>query len=161
MSLIGIVGFSGEGKSTSIGENKDIGIIGLNPKETVLINVAGKDLPFKGGLKLYSGELSKGGNYLESSDSNVISKAIAYISDNRKEVKQIVIDDSQYLMSFEFMNRARETGYQKFSDIGVNITRILNAGRNTRKDLKVYMLWHPEKDMMGTLKMKTVGKMVS
>ena len=47
MSAIAIVGPSGEGKSTSYGQVPELGIKGLNPKETVVINVAGKDLPFR------------------------------------------------------------------------------------------------------------------
>ena len=44
MSSIAIVGKSGTGKSTSYGQFPELGIKGLNPKETVSINVAGKDL---------------------------------------------------------------------------------------------------------------------
>ena len=41
-----ILGKSGTGKSSSIK--------GLNPKETVVLNVLGKKLPFKGSMKLYN-----------------------------------------------------------------------------------------------------------
>jgi hypothetical protein len=60
-------------------------------------------------------------------------------------------------MAFEFMARAKESGYGKFADVGVNIAKVVEAARLTRKDLKVYFLWHPEKDNTGTFKMKTVG----
>ena len=43
-----ILGKSGTGKSTSIK--------GLDPKETVVINVLGKRLPFKGSNALYNKE---------------------------------------------------------------------------------------------------------
>ena len=49
MSAISIVGKSGTGKSTSIGNIPELGIEGLDPKTTVIINVAGKSLPFRGG----------------------------------------------------------------------------------------------------------------
>ncbi len=160
MSAIAIVGESGTGKSTSIGNIPELKIQGLNPKETVIINIAGKDLPFKGWKKLYGGKISEGGNYLETSDSTQIAAAITYISNNRKDIKNIVMDDGQFSMSFEFMRRAKESGYGKFADIGVNIGKITEASRNTREDLKVFFLWHPEKDKDGNLKMKTVGKMV-
>ena len=62
-------------------------------------------------------------------------------------------------MSFEFMKRAKENGYGKFADIGVNLGKVIEAARTSRRDLKVYFLWHPEKDNLGSLKMKTVGKM--
>lgn len=45
-NLIAIVGSSGVGKSTSIRT--------LNPKETFIINVASKPLPFKGWRSNYS-----------------------------------------------------------------------------------------------------------
>jgi len=160
MPSIAIVGFSGEGKSTSYGQVPEIGIKGLNPKETVVINVAGKDLPFRGWKKLYSGDIGEGGNYIQTSDSDTISKAIKYISEKRPDIKNIVIDDAQYTMSFEFMKRAKESGYGKFADIGVNVGKIVEASRTARQDLKTYFLWHPERDGSGNLKMKTVGKMV-
>jgi len=156
---IGIIGKTGTGKTTSIGEIKEIGIKGLDPKETVLINVAyPKDLPFKGNL--YTGKISEGGNLLESSDAKVIADSIVYISANRKDIKNIIVDDGQYIMAFEFMQRAKETGYNKFADIGVNINKVLQASRNARKDLKVFFLWHPEEDKDLGFKMKTVGTMV-
>jgi len=161
MSSIAIAGKSGTGKSTSYGQFLDLGIKGLIPKETVIINVAGKDLPFRGWKKLYSGKITEGGNYFESSDSSQIAQAITFISNSRTDVKNIVIDDAQYTMAFEFMRRAKESGYGKFADIGVNTGKIVEAARNTRKDLKVYFLWHPEQDRDTGFKLKTVGKMVA
>jgi hypothetical protein len=110
MSSIAIVGKSGTGKSTSFGNFPEVGITGLDPKETVVINVAGKDLPMRGWKKLYSGKISEGGNYVETSDANLIAKAIDYINVNRLDIKNIVIDDAQYIMAFEFMARAKESG---------------------------------------------------
>ena len=46
--LIGIVGATGTGKSTSIKYS--------DPKETYIINTAKKELPFKGAEKLYNVE---------------------------------------------------------------------------------------------------------
>jgi ABC-type lipoprotein export system ATPase subunit len=46
--LIGICGPSGSGKTTAIHGCEEIGIKGLNPEETVIINVAGKPLSFRG-----------------------------------------------------------------------------------------------------------------
>lgn len=110
MSSIAIVGKSGTGKSTSYGNFPELNIKGLNPKETVIINVANKDLPFKGWKKLYTGKINEGGNFFESSNADSITKAITYISANRTDIKNIVIDDGQFIMAFEFMRRAKETG---------------------------------------------------
>lgn len=154
------MGKSGTGKSSSYGIVPEIGLKGLNPKETVVINVASKDLPFRGWKKHYGGKISEGGNYLETADAVTIAKSITYISESRPDIKNIVIDDAQYIMAFEFMRRAKENGYGKFGDIGVNIARVVEAARTTRPDLKVYFMWHPEPDGQGSQKMKTVGKMV-
>jgi len=160
MPGVAIVGKSGTGKSTSYGNFPKLGIKGLNPKETVVINVCGKDLPFKGWQKLYKGTILEGGNYLQSSNATQISTAIKYISNNLPNIKNIVLDDGQFIMSFEFMNRAKEPGYGKFADIGVNMGKIIEASRITRTDLKVYFLWHPEQDKETGYKMKTIGAMV-
>lgn len=93
MSSIAIVGKSGTGKSTSYGNFPDLNIEGLNPKETVVINVSGKDLPFRGWMKKYTGKISEGGNYFESSDAVKIANAIDHISNKRPDIKNIVIDD--------------------------------------------------------------------
>ena len=157
MASIAVVGKSGTGKSTSYGQFPELGIKGLNPKETVVINVSGKDLPFRGWKKLYTGKVSEEGHYFESSDAVQIAKVIDYISSNRKDIKNIVIDDSQYIMAFEFMRRAKENGYGKFADLGVNMGKIVESSRVCRNDLKVYFLWHPEQDRESGYKMKTVG----
>lgn len=160
MSAVAIVGKSGTGKSTSYGQVPSLNIKGLNPKTTVIINVAGKDLPFKGWKNKYKDKITNGGNYFESSEADQISKAIDYINENRQDIKDIVLDDGQYTMAFEFMRRAKESGYGKFADIGVNTGKIIISAKNTREDLKVYFLWHPESDGDSSFKMKTVGKMV-
>ena len=160
MSSIAIVGKSGTGKSTSYGEFPELGIKGLNPKETIVINVSSKDLPFRGWKKLYKGKISEGGNYFESSDADQISKVIHYVKNNRTDIKNIVIDDAQYLLAFEYMRRAKENGYNKYVDMGVNTNKVIEAARLVGNDLKVFFLWHPEIDKDGTYKFKTVGKIV-
>lgn len=160
--LIGIVGESGTGKSTSIGKSDELGIEGLDPKETVIINVVGKNLPFRGGNKLYPRDkkISDGGNYFEASVADSVAAAIKLVSDTRLDIKQIVIDDGQYIMAYAFMNKALEEGYQKFAVIGQNFSKVISTATNARRDLKVFFLWHPEKSETGMPKMKTIGKMV-
>jgi len=147
--VIAIVGKSGTGKSTSVE--------GLNNKETYIISVAGKSLPIKGFKKLYNEKLK---NYVETHNWKVINQILEGINQDRKDIKNIVIDDGQYLMGFEFMNRASEKGYDKFNEIGVHINSIFQTARNLRDDLNVFMLWHPEVGEDGVYKMKTVGRMI-
>lgn len=77
-----ILGKSGSGKSTSIKT--------LNPKETVVINILGKKLPFKGSNESYSIDkknLFRLNTYIE------VINYIQNISDNAHHVKNIIIDD--------------------------------------------------------------------
>jgi hypothetical protein len=157
---VAIVGDSGTGKSTSYSQVPELGIKGLVPTETVIINVSGKPLPQRGWKKLYQGKVTEKGNYVESSDAASIAQVITHISANRPDIKHVVIDDAQYIMAFEFMGKALEEGYKKFAVLGVSLNKVLKAAKDARPDLNVYFMWHPEKSDAGGLKMKTVGKMV-
>lgn len=160
-----IVGQSGTGKSTSMFPNEKLGIKGLDPKKTVYINVSSKALPVKGWTSMYNQDIaiSKGGNYLGSfgeakTIAQTIIQLINYVSQNRPDIDNLVIDDAQYIMAFENMSRAKESGYGKFTDIGVNINNVLAAVRSARPNLNVILTWHPDKTQDGGYKMKTVGK---
>ena len=158
MSAICIAGESGTGKTSSIGKIPEVGIEGLEPKESVYINVASKDLPFRGWKKQYVGKINEGGNYLETSNADTIAKAIQYVGQKRPDVKNIVLDDVQYILAFEFMNRAKEKSYDKFTDLGANMFKIINAAKSVPQN--VFFMWHPEMEENGSYDLKTVGKMV-
>lgn len=109
--IIAIVGPSGSGKSTSLRT--------LNPKETFIINVAGKSLPFRGFRKnyvpIYKGEGSTlyEGNLYKTHDVDAILKILKIINRQMLHVKNVIIEDAQYIMSFEAMERAEEKGYDE------------------------------------------------
>jgi ABC-type phosphate/phosphonate transport system ATPase subunit len=90
MSSVAIVGKSGTGKSTSYGQFPQLNIKGLNPKETVIINVSGKDLPFRGWKKLYTGKLSEKGNYLQTSNIGETLDKLKDVSKNQKHINQLI-----------------------------------------------------------------------
>jgi hypothetical protein len=153
--IIAIVGQTGSGKSTSIET--------LNPKETVLIGITQKAPPFRGWKKNYTPLTKEGGNYYVSADSTKIVAALNSISNNRPEIKTIILDDAQYLMSTEFMNRSAESGWQKFTDIAKHMWDVIQAAQNLRPDIKVFILSHDE--MMSETyppkrKIKTIGKLL-
>lgn len=132
-----ILGHSGSGKSASMRN--------CTPDRFGVVNVQGKPLPFKSNLTLFNSD-----NYED------IKKVL-----NTSKAKSIVIDDSQYLMSHEFMYRANEKGYDKFSQIGTNFFRLLETIRKLPNDKIVYLLHHIEtNESDGREKAKTVGKMV-
>ena len=153
--IIAVVGQTGTGKSTSVES--------LDAKETVIIGIIEKPLPFRGWKQRYTSGIQQGGNFLVSHDSAQIVKVLNYISAERQEIKQIVIDDFQYIMSTEFMNRAQETGWQKFTDIAKHVWDVINAAKGLREDLKVVFLTHDEiitENFQPKRKIKTIGKLL-
>lgn len=100
-----IIADSGTGKSTSIKN--------LDPKETFIINIANKPLPFKGWKALYT-QINKenpSGNLTSASSTTGIIKAIKHVNDNMPHIKNLIVDDWQYMSSFEYFDRANEKGW--------------------------------------------------
>lgn len=153
-----ILGESGTGKSTSL-EN-------LPPKETFIINVKGKSLPFKGWKSGFTpfGKDNLEGNYLQTEDAGTIIKTMQYISEKMPHIKYLIVDDFQYMAASEFMAKASEKGFDKFTSIGKNIYSVADYHNKLRDDLYVVYLNHLEEftDSMGDRKMKAklVGKLV-
>jgi RNase adaptor protein for sRNA GlmZ degradation len=148
-----IYGESGTGKSTSI-QN-------LDPKSTFIVNVLGKALPFKGYKKNYITKTKENsGNIVTCDKSSSIMQMLVSINE-LPEIKTVIIDDFQYIMGNEFMRRAAETGWQKFTDIGQNAWNIIAQAGSLRDDLKVFVLSHAEtNENTGKTKIKTIGKML-
>lgn len=160
---IAVVGDSGSGKSTSISQIEELNIIGLKPEETFIINVKGKPLPMRGWKQKYKAiDLSKPpivGNYLATTDSALIIKTLQFINVNRPDIKHVVLDDGQYVMSEEFMANALKAGYDKFNRMAKNMYDIINTGINMRDDLNFILMTHDDEED-GKSKIKTLGKML-
>jgi hypothetical protein len=151
--LIGIVGETSTGKSTSIKH--------LNPDETYIINVAKKELPFKGSEKMYNAEKK---NYKDVDDANEISRLMKTISEKAPHIKNIVIEDSNYIMGFNIVSKATEVGYQKFSLMAKDMVDLFRTARMLRDDVVVFYFTHPEViedsgEIIG-YKIKTAGKLI-
>lgn len=151
--LIGIVGPTGTGKSTSIKH--------LDPKETYIINVAKKELPFKGAEKLYNLENK---NYKEVDDAVEITKLLRVISEKAPHIKNIIIEDSNYIMGFNIVSKADQVGFTKFSLMAKDMVELFREARKLRDDLKIFYFTHPETiedsgEIIG-YKIKTAGKLI-
>lgn len=132
-----ILGESGSGKSTSMRN--------FEPDEVGIFNVASKPLPFRKKLPKVNGA-----NY--RTIINGLSKP---------KLKRYVIDDSQYLMAFEMFDRAKEVGYNKFTDMALNFRNLVQfIISGVPDDVIVYFLHHTETTPEGKIKAKTVGKML-
>ena len=152
-----ILGETGCGKTRSLKN--------LDPKSTFLINTIGKPLPFKGWKASYQAITENGtkGNMVKTHNSEQIVKTMKFVSEKRPEIKTIVVDDTQYVMSYEFMERAKEKGFDKFIEIGKHMFEVLICPDNLRDDLTVIFLAHCEESGSGgsiKTKIKTIGKML-
>ena len=132
-----ILGESGSGKTASLRN--------FEPEEVSIFNVAGKPLPFKKRLpKMSTSDYRKIMTGMKSSPK-----------------KAFVIDDSQYLLCFEMFDKAKETGYQKYTDLALNFYNLIQfVIRALPPDVIVYFLHHIETTAEGRVKAKTIGKML-
>lgn len=157
---IAIVGESGTGKSTSLRN--------LNPEETFIISTTGKPLPFRAWKKKYIPIKIEGknvsGNYYVSSKWDQILKILQIIDKMMPQIKQVIIDDFQYVLSYEFVDRATEVGYTKFSELAQHAMEILRYSEKMREDCKMIFLTHSENvgdNVNPKFVIKTVGKLLS
>lgn len=157
---IAIVGESGTGKSTSLRN--------LNPEETFIISTTGKPLPFRAWKKKYIPIKIEGknvsGNYYVSSKWDQILKILQIIDKMMPQIKQVIIDDFQYVLSYEFVDRATEVGYTKFSELAQHAMDILRYSEKMREDCKMIFLTHSENvgdNVNPKFVIKTVGKLLS
>ena len=151
-----IIGRSGSGKTYSLkGFNDFTDSIGV-------ISVEKARLPFKSGIKV--ARIPKYEDSPNIQTAAQISQArYSFVERAIKSAKckTIVIDDSQYLLADEFFDRAKENGYQKFTDIALNFRNLIHNINNMGEDDKiVYFLHHSEDDGAGREKVKTIGKML-
>ena len=152
-NLVIVLGASGTGKSTSIKT--------LNPEETVVLNVLGKDLPFKGSRTNYTREKL---NLIQPTSWENVQTMMQSISENKPNIHNIVIDDATYIMRTEFFDRAKERGFDKYNDLADHFRRIIAKGNSLRNDITVFMLLHVETvESDGSIvgyKASTVGKLL-
>ena len=133
-----VLGQSGTGKSYSMKN--------FNEDEICLISVQKALLPFRKKFK-------------ETVVTDKYTEIIKAMKSTKKKV--IVIDDTQYLMCNEFMRRATEKGFDKFTEIAQNFwSLVVQEVNNLPSDTIVYLLCHTATDDNGVEKMKTIGKLV-
>lgn len=143
-----VYGRSGSGKSTAI---KD-----LLKESTFIINVNGKELPFKGANKFIQ----------HKTDSyETIDVLLKKIDKEQKHINVVVIDDSQYLIVNHFMKSHSTAGkgnaiFSLYNDIGDKFWNLVYGIQFLRNDLTVVFLHHAESDETGFIKPKTIGKML-
>ena len=148
-NIVLILGSSGSGKSTSTRT--------LNHEETFFLNVLDKPLPFRGYKKKYNTDNK---NYYATDDYSQIIAYIRAINERRPEITSIVIDDFNFVLSNEYMRRARENGFNKFTEMGIHTFEIVEEIKKLRENLFCFIMSHTETDHEGIIKPQTVGKVV-
>ena len=137
-----IMGESGTGKSTSI-RNCD-------PAITAIINPVGKPLPFRGA------------KHFETLNGVTSADEICnFMKAQAKSGKKIiVVDDFQYILAIPYMNRIKETGWDKYNDFGSNYFNIIDVCSELPEDVCVYYLTHCETLENGLTTVKLIGKLL-
>ena len=135
-----IMGESGTGKSTSL-RNCD-------PATTAVVNPVGKPLPFKNHFEMLNNETDAG-------------KIVKYMKAQAATGKKlIVVDDFQYILAVPYMNRIKETGWDKYNDFGANYFEIINCCKDLPDDIVVAYLTHLETLDNGLTTVKLIGKLL-
>lgn len=147
-----VLGDSGTGKSTSIKT--------LNPTETIIVNVLGKRLPFKGSTADYNSE-NKNLFKISSWDKVVI---LLDKINKLPNIKNVVLDDAIYIMRNEFFDRSLERGYDKYNELADHFRKIVQKCSSLRDDLNIFMMLHTESvesdGGIKSYKASTVGKLL-
>ena len=139
-NTICLAGLSNSGKSTSMRY--------LDSDSTFIVSCTNKQLQIPGFRKKYikvsveDGKLM--GNWLVSSNYSQITKILSIVSKTRTEIKTIVIDDINYLLSAETFQNALTKGYEKFSIMAKNYYDLIEHCQGLRDDLLVVFVTHVE-----------------
>lgn len=144
-----IIGESGTGKSSSLRN--------LLPETTFIINVLDKPLPFRRSKHKYNKDAK---NYVSTDNYSKIIDYIDAVDTRRPDINVLIIDDFQYIMANEFMARATEKGFDKFSEMANHAWAVVKRLTQTRDDLYCFVLAHSDTDATGKVKCKTIGKML-
>ena len=138
-----IYGKSGSGKSRSL---KNFG-----EEEIFLVNVIGKELPFRNKFK-----------YVSTTDS--VDTIIAGLQ--RMPCKTAVIDDAGYLMTSQFMAghskpKKGSSSFDLYNDIADSFWKLIKAIKDLPEDVNVYVTLHEETNDYGDTRLRTIGKLLN
>lgn len=133
--VIGIMGESGSGKTTSMRN--------LDPSATFYIDCDKKGLSWKGWKEQYKEEKH---NYFRTDFPATVLNLLQKIQDqeNMRHIQTIVIDTINGIMVGEEMRNIKVNGYGKWTDLASYIYGIVDYALTMREDLTVIILCHSE-----------------
>ena len=171
MAKILVLAKSGFGKTTSWAGREKLGIKGLDPKETYVIQCIGRGVPNPGYKLCPSNEIKDmaKGNRIQVDNITGLErfKRVADLIEALKKspYKNIIIDDFNYLAQDFYMANAMKGGWDTPKQIGYGMGLIFDAMKGLPEDKNIICCAHYEeyKDKNGdsiSYKFKTTGKMV-
>jgi len=136
-----VIGKSGSGKSASLRN--------FNPADVAVINVLGKPMPFRGQLK-----------QIITDDYGAVINALSKATRDA-----IVIDDAGYLITNQFMRGHSQTGagnavFQLYNQLAGNFWGLVSMIQVLPPEKRVYVMMHEDEHDSGTVKPKTIGKLL-
>lgn len=136
-----LIGKSGSGKSASLRN--------FTSDEVSIVNVLGKELPFR--------------NKLTPVTTDDYERVLNLIKIGKK--KTIVIDDAGYLITNQFMRTHSKGGsgngvFAIYNDIADNFWKLISDIKDIEGNKTVYFLMHEDTNDLGITKPKTIGKML-
>lgn len=159
-NLVCLAGLSNSGKSTSLRT--------LDPESTFIISCTNKQLQIPGFRRKYPKVEIKDkklvGNWYVQNKYDKIENILELVSKTRLEIKVVVLDDINYLLSNETFENATTKGYEKFTLMAKNYYDLLTNCQLLRDDLTIVVISHTENfgtDLDPQYRLWTTGKMLT
>lgn len=135
--IIGIMGESGSGKTTSLRN--------LDPKKTIYMDCDKKGLSWKGWRKDYNVENK---NYFQDDHANVAKLLLQKVNTDKeyKDVEVVVIDTLNGIMVADEMRRSKEKGYDKWVDLAACVYDLVDYALTMRDGVTVIFTAHTQTD---------------
>lgn len=154
-----LAGHTGCGKSSSLKY--------LDPATTFIISCTPKQLTFPGFRRNYKKLYKDGdnfvGNWYHSTKFEQISSILNIVSTKRPEVKVLILDDINYLLTYDTFDKANEKGYEKFTNLAKGYFDLIHKAETLRDDLTVVFVSHLENigtEMDPVYRLFTSGKTI-
>ena len=149
--LIGIMGESGAGKTTSLRT--------LDPATTYIIDADKKGLSWKGWKQQYNNENR---NYMATDNPATIRSILKNINDKAPHVNVVVVDTLNGVMVADEMRRSKEKGFDKWQDLAQCVWETVDDALTYRDDLTVVFICHSQTEINDSgylwTRIKTSGK---
>lgn len=135
--IIGIMGESGAGKTTSLRN--------LDPKTTIYMDCDKKGLSWKGWKDQYNAE---NGNYFKDDHANVAKLLLQKVNTDKayKDTKVVIIDTLNGIMVADEMRRMKEKGFDKWQDLAASVYDVIDYALSMRDGVTVIFTAHTQTD---------------